>query len=105
MNSELLFFNVIISLISFSRSSTLCETPVAHEVVIGSQVIEPSYRGPNTCSGSLKIFCGSDSEPVIVTQASINRMRAWVEKVTIVGNCCWGIYNKKGFKGRSAMLS
>ena len=75
------------------------------DVVISRHVIDAGVIRSNRCSGSLKLFNGVEAEPEVVTRESMRRMRAVVDRALVVGNCCWRIFKKNQFRGRSVTVA
>merc|ERR1712142_773918 len=60
----------------------------------GVEFVEP-------CSGAIKLFADGNTDPQEVVYDTINKMKITVGRVLVTGNCCWRLYNKKMFHGRS----
>merc|ERR1711862_93363 len=60
----------------------------------GAEFVEP-------CAGAIELFADGNNDPQEVVYDTINKMKMTVERVLVTGNCCWRLYNKKMFHGRS----
>ena len=68
---------------------------------IRRQVITDGGFDTPACAGTVKLFGNGDAEPEVVARDSISKVKVVVERVVVVGNCCWRLHRNKRFRGRS----
>merc|ERR1711892_850273 len=75
-----------------------CPAEVPHKGITG-QVIDGD--GFDTCAGTVKLFGRDDAELKVVAIETVAQVKAVVDSVVVVGNCCWRLHRSERFRGRS----
>eukprot|EP00092_Neocalanus_flemingeri_P028504 GFUD01030955.1.p1 GENE.GFUD01030955.1~~GFUD01030955.1.p1 ORF type:complete len:198 (-),score=42.88 GFUD01030955.1:62-655(-) len=64
-------------------------------------VVGDGEISPLDCAGTVKLFTDDDAEPAEVATESNNQLKVEADRVVVTGNCCWRLYARKLFRGRS----
>ena len=71
---------------------------------IQGRMIETPGMEDHSCHGTVKLF-NDDAEPIFEASNSVIVTNELVNRVVVVGNCCWILYQKKRFRGPSIMAT
>merc|ERR1712198_568329 len=95
---------ILLSLVTHVSSSwfTNIQNLSSADVRIQGRMIETPGMEDQSCHGTVKLF-NDDPEPIFEASNSVTVTNELVNRVVVVGNCCWILYQKKRFRGPSIM--
>merc|ERR1711915_681451 len=97
---------ILLYMITLASSSwfTNIQNQSSGDVRMRGRMIETPGMEDHSCHGTVKLF-DDDAEPIFEVSDSVAVTNKLANRVVVVGNCCWILYQQKRFRGRSIMAA